>query len=524
MDKENSTGISLMHYLSISKGKLVWTSSFEALQSFVEEALNLSEGNWSSPGGYAKLYEDGDIALRWYSNTKSITLSGKLAKQFEEKLYSMASISQDLTTEVLPSVDSTHNDAAKEIQPAKSDREHFLENSFKRLESRLLKLSEEFIANTLAINNTLCNHSKQLDGLINQDESKLSELIRENHELKVENNALEERINNLSYILADLQGKAKHAEEEKASLVTAIRLLNNSNLPNHRVGNRADDTSDIEQENQSQTDENLQPNCTVRNSFAVLNVEDTSPDVNEPSTSKDAKLYQGNQEINVPTSKQQGSQSEQPRKRREKQTKEPNSKPAKNPKNRSNEQTALDDSIPPKSPTREGYSKSKTTGGYITILGDSMIKMIKPQKLSRSIGEKVNIKTFPGATIEDMHHYIQPTMKKQPKLVVIHVGTNDIQRKEPEEIVAEMESLCKGIVAQSLTKIAISEIIKRQDTAINTKIERTNALLAKLCSKFKWQYIQHTNIDSTKLNASGLHLNALGTAMLAKNFVEFFKN
>jgi hypothetical protein len=45
MDTEKAVGISLLHDLSISqKGKLVWTSSFEALQSFVSEALNLSDG------------------------------------------------------------------------------------------------------------------------------------------------------------------------------------------------------------------------------------------------------------------------------------------------------------------------------------------------------------------------------------------------------------------------------------------------------------------------------------------------
>ena len=106
----------------------------------------------------------------------------------------------------------------------------------------------------------------------------------------------------------------------------------------------------------------------------------------------------------------------------------------------------------------------------------------------------------------------------------LHVGTNDIQRKEPDEIVAEMKSLCQGIVSQSLSKIAISEVIKRQDPVINIKIDKTNSLLAKLCGKFKWQFIRHTNIDASKLNASGLHLNSQGTAMLAKNLIESLKN
>ena len=66
-------------------------------------------------------------------------------------------------------------------------------------------------------------------------------------------------------------------------------------------------------------------------------------------------------------------------------------------------------------------------------------------------------------------------MKKQPKLVILHVGTNDIQRNESDEIVAEMKSLCQGIVSQSFLKIAISEIIKRQDPVINIKIDKTNS-------------------------------------------------
>ena len=61
---------------------------------------------------------------------------------------------------------------------------------------------------------------------------------------------MEERINNLSYILADLQGKVKHAEEEKASLFTVIRLLNDNQVPNDRVveqidANLADDQDQL---------------------------------------------------------------------------------------------------------------------------------------------------------------------------------------------------------------------------------------------------------------------------------------
>lgn len=50
----------------------------------------------------------------------------------------------------------------------------------------------------------------QLNGLKNQDKDRKCYL-----RLKVENSDLEERMTNLTYILANLQGKVKNAEEEK---------------------------------------------------------------------------------------------------------------------------------------------------------------------------------------------------------------------------------------------------------------------------------------------------------------------
>ena len=55
-------------------------------------------------------------------------------------------------------------------------------------------------------------------------------LVKKNLNLKNDNDNLKERVNNLSYILADLQGKAKNAEEQNDYLITAMRLLaENSN-------------------------------------------------------------------------------------------------------------------------------------------------------------------------------------------------------------------------------------------------------------------------------------------------------
>jgi lysophospholipase L1-like esterase len=103
-------------------------------------------------------------------------------------------------------------------------------------------------------------------------------------------------------------------------------------------------------------------------------------------------------------------------------------------------------------------------------------------------------------------------------MVVLHVGTNDIQHKEPKELADDMKSLCQGIVTKNPTcEIAISEIVKRQDLVLNTKIHETNKLLSNLCEESNWYFIKHSNIDTKHLNRSGLHLNRQGIAILAKN-------
>ena len=79
MNLEEGKQSSLLHGISISnKGKLVWTESYSELQMFVEEVLNLSDGDWGNPGGDAKQFKSEVLDMRWYPESQSITLNGKL--------------------------------------------------------------------------------------------------------------------------------------------------------------------------------------------------------------------------------------------------------------------------------------------------------------------------------------------------------------------------------------------------------------------------------------------------------------
>ena len=100
----------------------------------------------------------------------------------------------------------------------------------------------------------------------------------ETKHLKNENNDLTERINNLSYILADLQQKTKNAEQERDSVITAMRLLiaetngvvENNNVVEQKLCNEADECT--------MSKAVINPNIELNNRFSVLENEQVNVD------------------------------------------------------------------------------------------------------------------------------------------------------------------------------------------------------------------------------------------------------
>ena len=100
----------------------------------------------------------------------------------------------------------------------------------------------------------------------------------ENKHLKNENIDLTERINNLSYILADLQQKTKNAEQGRDSAITAMRLLiaetnsvvENNNVVEQKLCNEADECT--------QSKDVINPNIELNNGFSVLENEQVNVD------------------------------------------------------------------------------------------------------------------------------------------------------------------------------------------------------------------------------------------------------
>ena len=120
--------------------------------------------------------------------------------------------------------------------------------------------------------------------------------------------------------------------------------------------------------------------------------------------------------------------------------------------------------------------KTKIKSRSITILGDSILKDIKPYKIRNVLTskERVYVKSFSGATIRDMHEYALPSMRHNPNLIAIHVGTNDLRSIKSPEIAQEIIELGMKLKSEE-NDITISSIVARNDDKLlNEKQQKVN--------------------------------------------------
>ena len=493
---------SLIHDVSMSsKGKIIWTGSYEALQCFVKEVLNLSDGTWSCPGG-AKQYKSKSIDLRWYFDSKSITLNGELKDQIKEQLISLASIAKELDN-------SNHNDEIQCKEAIANDsvirktrtNGCFMQDgqmlSLEALQSQIQALTKEVSGNTATVENMreqsnplLLQESKNKADCLKE---KIYKLMDENKHLKNENNDLTERINNLSHILADLQQKTKNAEQERESVITAMRLLiaetngviENNNVVEQKLCNEADECT--------QSEDVISPNIELNNRFSVLENEQVNVD-----------------KLGVTSNQKSEEDKEQKKKKRKTKAKKKTTNDAASSKPMEGGQAKAK-----QQEERQPQQQRKT----VVVAVDSIIKYVEGWDLSNN-KQNVAVKSFSGATVEDMKDFLRPTIPRQPdKLHGIHVGTNNIRSSTPQDIADEITEVAQQFKQESRnTKIVISSLITRSDNPeFTNKVKETNIALKLNCEENNWSFIDNSNLNNSHLNHRGLHLTREGSAPLQTN-------
>jgi lysophospholipase L1-like esterase len=191
-------------------------------------------------------------------------------------------------------------------------------------------------------------------------------------------------------------------------------------------------------------------------------------------------------------------------------------------------------------PGNNSFSGAVKDGKSVALFSDSICNRMGKKQLSTKLNCKVNKKTFPGATTDDLfEHHMLPTLKKNtPDNVIIHIGVNDILAKGTPDggLTSSMASeVAKDIIkcgevcrAQGVNKICISSILPFKGRRAQLTVNQINNNLARLCKEMCFDFILNDNIiydnsrgENILFYSDGLHLNDRDRDVLIDNFSNY---
>ena len=125
-----------------------------------------------------------------------------------------------------------------------------------------------------------------------------------------------------------------------------------------------------------------------------------------------------------------------------------------------------------------------------------------------------------GVTVNDLNYHVHPILRKKPKHIIVHIGTNDATRSTSREILEKLLKL-KTLVKETLpeTEVTFSTSTIGSD---NGKAALTVRNLCDHLSDLNINILDNRNITSKHLGHKGLHLYKAGSTRLAKNVIHKF--
>ena len=131
----------------------------------------------------------------------------------------------------------------------------------------------------------------------------------------------------------------------------------------------------------------------------------------------------------------------------------------------------------------------------------------------------VAVKHFSGSTTQYMMTYIKSPLKRNPERFIIHVGKNDLRSdQDPETITRNIVEVANNSKTNR-NKVLISSTASRHDN-LNDKDRQVNIFSKKFCMENDFVCVNHDNIKPRQhCNYGAIHLNTLGSKILADNFI-----
>ena len=488
----------LLEHLKFNDGKkpkFLWLGSKEQLGKFIilvfgnpsESLEDNQELNWTEDTKHNMVsLQLNHLTFKFYTTTATFVIQGQHELRAKEKVYNLlALLKADCGETDLEKTDLSENNGDNSEATINSIG-YLIDSSVMEVPQTDVSIREE------------SNVTQEIDSLkkeFNKMKSVVDALVSRGNmqiERDVNNTSSAEEVLSLKQQVAELSldnnkltRKVDELEKEKESFLTVIRVL-------HDVKQAASETS-CESNKETVGD----PHKMVVEK-AVLKDEGNSKRGKKKNKKSVKNKHQPSSEINGNFANEDDVQIIPPDASLTTQASEP--------KNDGN-----------------GTKQQTTT----LILGDSIINRLSSYQLSKSTKSKVNVRSFSGAHVRHMYHYMLPSLQDvKPANVVLHVETNDLNDKTPQSVAEEILDLAHHIEKNHPgTNVSLSEMTQRFDSDdLSRKVGEANKVISKYCSQSGRVLIKHKNIDITSLSKRKLHLNSKGVAILASNFTNSIKN
>ena len=153
--------------------------------------------------------------------------------------------------------------------------------------------------------------------------------------------------------------------------------------------------------------------------------------------------------------------------------------------------------------------------------------MLQMKEFNRNVtAGKAYLKSFQGATANQLGHYTIPTLlEHKPDTVIIHVGVNDVLKARNENEL-DVNMVAEDIINVGLEcskhgvqHVFISGIIRNKNHKKQNLIYQINKIVQQKCKNEEFGFIDNENIETWNLCKDGTHLVESGRVRLAKTFL-----
>ena len=239
-----STPLKIINLIRLGN-EFAWEGSLESLKQFIKDDLNI-EGKWSSPGGETKLFTSANCLMKWYGKSRKkliivkddgnqslLEKLSKFATMIEDKLQGddeNGGMECDLTVHKI--VENLSADDGENTKLYSNNR-----NSITNSESKetIPEIGDKSI-NSQCCCNELAVQVNRIEGDIKLLKSQMD--IRKAGEdilgcstvtCLSEKTCLRKDLDKANTLIKELKSKIKCLEEEKSSLTTIIRIIQEDN-------------------------------------------------------------------------------------------------------------------------------------------------------------------------------------------------------------------------------------------------------------------------------------------------------